>query len=870
MTKRIFCLFVIFFISISNSIFGNIPTAERAALIALYNSTNGGAWSNNNGWKTPPLYFDGFAMPGTEGTWYGVILSGDHVARLNMPYNNLTGTIPSKLSTLSNLKKIILNQNQLSGIIPYQLGNLINLQWLELGENQLSGCIPPELSNLSDLQILRLYCNQLSGNIPPELGNLSNLQTLELSYNQLNGGIPSELGNSNNLMGFDVSYNQLSGSIPPELGNHSQMNYFDLSCNQLSGSIPSELGNHSQMEYLNLSYNRLSGDIPSSFLNLPRIRYGEINIKYNCLSTTDPALIDWLNYYNKGWANTQDQCGPVTLPKVTTRFVSEISSIGAKCGGYGIIDGGAPIISKGVCWSTSIDPTIADSKTTEGYYITEFNSTITGLKANTKYYVRAYATNSIGTGYGLNVNFTTLSSSEIPVIGLSLTALNFGVSIPGAVPEPQTVLVSNVGDGALNWSASSETSWLSFTPSSGTGDGILYVSIDSTGLAVANYTGTITITDPHAFNSPQSITVSLHVYEQGKTSAPFGEFATPLDGASVYNSIPVTGWVLDDIEVANVKIYSGDVYIGDAILVEGARPDVETAYPTYPNNYKAGWGYMLLTNFFPNGRDGPCTLIAKATDWEGNEVILGSKTITIDNAHAVKPFGAIDTPSQGGIASGKNYINIGWALTPQPNSIPIDGSTINIYIDGAYQGHPKYNIYRSDIAALFPGYANANGAVGYSYIDTMKLSNGVHTIAWTVTDNAGNKDGIGSRYFTVQNLTGCEGQEKNHKENSYGAIKSFDQTFSKVWPPAGSFIEIKELERVEINLSNERVSEGHLVVGDQLRELPIGSTLDRDNGIFYWQPGPGFIGEYHFVFIEKNGFGQVVRKDIVVNIKPKQ
>ena len=52
-------------------------------------------------------------------------------------------------------------------------------------------------------------------------------------------------------------------------------------------------------------------------------------------------------------------------------------------------------------------------------------------------------------------------------------------------------------------------------------------------------------------------------------------------------------------------------------------------------------------------------------------------------------------------------MNFGWALTPQPATIPIDGSTISVYVDNVPVGHPIYNQYRSDIATLFPGYANS-------------------------------------------------------------------------------------------------------------------------------------------------------------------
>ena len=193
------------------------------------------------------------------------------------------------------------------------------------------------------------------------------------------------------------------------------------------------------------------------------------------------------------------------------------------------------------------------------------------------------------------------------------------------------------------------------------------------------------------------------------------------------------------------------VYIGDAAFVEGARPDVEAMYPDYPNNSRAGWGYMLLTYGLPNGGNGTYTLYAKATDEEANEVTLGTKTITCDNANAVKPFGSIDTPAQGGEASSSSYAVFGWALTPQPNTIPTDGSTLMVWVDGVSLGNPTYNQYRADIASLFPGYNNSNGAGWYFYLDTTAYENGVHTIHLIVTDNAGNMDGIGSRYFTIQN-----------------------------------------------------------------------------------------------------------------------
>ena len=64
--------------------FAGIPSIERAALIALYNSTDGSSWSNNSGWKNGTLFFDGFQVPGTECTWHGVTCWGDQITGINL------------------------------------------------------------------------------------------------------------------------------------------------------------------------------------------------------------------------------------------------------------------------------------------------------------------------------------------------------------------------------------------------------------------------------------------------------------------------------------------------------------------------------------------------------------------------------------------------------------------------------------------------------------------------------------------------------------------------------------------------------------------------------------------------------------------
>ena len=99
------------------------------------------------------------------------------------------------------------------------------------------------------------------------------------------------------------------------------------------------------------------------------------------------------------------------VPTLTTTSVSDLTGTTATSGGNIASDGGSPITEKGVCWSEGQDPTINDYTTNNGTGTGSFTSSIEGLTSHTTYYVRAYATNSVGTGYGNTISFTTLGGS---------------------------------------------------------------------------------------------------------------------------------------------------------------------------------------------------------------------------------------------------------------------------------------------------------------------------------------------------------------------------------------------------------------------------------------------------------------------------
>ncbi len=120
------------------------------------------------------------------------------------------------------------------------------------------------------------------------------------------------------------------------------------------------------------------------------------------------------NNAGTGYGN-QDTIKTLTIPTLTTISAVATSATTASSGGNVSSDGGTPVTNRGVCWSTTSNPTIYESKTNDGNGTGNFTSTLSGLTANVTYYIRAYATNKIGIAYG---NVVTVKTSNFPTNGL--------------------------------------------------------------------------------------------------------------------------------------------------------------------------------------------------------------------------------------------------------------------------------------------------------------------------------------------------------------------------------------------------------------------------------------------------------------------
>jgi uncharacterized protein (TIGR02145 family) len=161
---------------------------------------------------------------------------------------------------------------------------------------------------------------------------------------------------------------------------------------------------------------------------------------------------------------------PVTVPTLTSAIPSSITLTTAVSGGNITSNGGGTVTVSGICWATTTAPTTANSKTTDGTLTGTFTSNITGLSPATTYYVRSYATNSAGIGYGNEVSFTT---GQIVVPTLTTTAIT-------SITQTTAVSGGNItdnGGGAVTsrglcWSLTSNPTTSNFISTEGNGSGV--------------------------------------------------------------------------------------------------------------------------------------------------------------------------------------------------------------------------------------------------------------------------------------------------------------------------------------------------------------------------------------------------------------
>ncbi len=495
-----------------------VPASERAALVALYNSTNGASWTNKSNW-----------LSADENSWLGVVVTGCRVTNLSLTNNNLSGPLPTEMGDLTQLQTLQLWSNNLTGTIPNSIGNLSNLIELDLNNNKLTGAIPSAVGTITTLQKIRLDRNQLTGALPNSIFNLVNLTSLELGDNQLSGSLPSTISNLTNLQALGLSSNQFTGTLPTQIGNLINLTRLQLSVNQFTGNLPASIGNLVNLTAFSVFNNQLTGTVPSSLSNL--VNLNGLGLSVNQFTGVVPAGIGLIPNLNDVSLRDNDF---TSIPTFVSTFFTDLLVYGNKLN-FGHLE---PNISKGgfvyapqdnlpggvasACVGTTLTINFSTPGTANSYQWYKNGVLITGVTSAN--FVKANVTAADAGNY-------TVQVSNSIVTGLILLSDNFVVtinSIPNS-PAANPVSVCPAGTATL-------------TATGGTTGQYRWYNVASGGTAIAGQTNSTFATPGISVVTTFYVSVLIGTCESARTAVvvtPIASACAPPTIASTSISITI-------------------------------------------------------------------------------------------------------------------------------------------------------------------------------------------------------------------------------------------------------------------------------------------------------------------------------------------
>ncbi|MFP4489536.1 MAG: FISUMP domain-containing protein [Bacteroidales bacterium] len=267
----------------------------------------------------------------------------------------------------------------------------------------------------------------------------------------------------------------------------------------------------------------------------------------------------------------------LTLPELTTDVVTEITTNSARSGGNITNNGGADITARGICWSTTENPTTEDSKTDDpNPGPGEFVNHLAWLTANTEYYVRAYATNSVGTAYGNQVAFTTLDITQPVLTTAEVSEItNTDATSGGNITGDGGSEITSRG---ICWSTEENPTTddeKSVDPVPGTGEFVSHLSVLNP--------GTIYYVRAYASNAAGTgygNQVAFKTLNDQHNYSTAGDGLTDIDG-NIYASVIIGGqeWMAENLKTGT---YKDGTEISTGLSNADWQTDASGAYTLYP------------------------------------------------------------------------------------------------------------------------------------------------------------------------------------------------------------------------------------------------------------------------------------------------
>lgn len=390
--------------------------------------------------------------------------------------------------------------------------------------------------------------------------------------------------------------------------------------------------------------------------------------------------------------NEDENSGKPTLPKLSTKEITNITQTTAISGGDIINDGGTTVIEKGVCWSLEPNPTINDSKTSDGAGAGSFTSNLTNLSPKTTYFARAFATNSIGTAYGMTMSFTTLdallpslSTTDVTEITINSAISGGSITADGGLPVISRGVV---------WSTNPNPTLNDNFTVDGTGTGFFSSSLNELIHATAYYLRAYATNEAGtAFGNEVTFTTqdgiikltTNPVTEITTNSAISGGFLTS-DGGDDIHALGIVWSKFENPTIDNNEgITNEEVGLGGFVSILKDLSMITNYFVRSYATNSLGVFYGNQVEFRTPGIDGiPCPGSETISDADGNvynTTIIGYQCWMLSNLRTTKYNTGVDLPTGHNNSEWGSLMSGAYSIYPHNiiNGLNSDAEVIEAY-----------------------------------------------------------------------------------------------------------------------------------------------------------------------------------------------